>query len=152
MARLLEHPDSTTFEITALVRSAAKAAKLETLGLKTVIGSYSDLDQLELLTSEADVVFSIVNNSKLVSYNYCLIASFLSSIPGWLRWFGCNQSQIERNEEKARGYGLHPYPYSHCRTLFWTVRHTPLKYDIPLFASNVVRRWWMFSPSCVWEP
>ena len=65
MARLLEHPDSTTFEITALVRSAAKAAKLETLGLKTVIGSYSDLDQLELLTSEADVVFSMVTNSQV---------------------------------------------------------------------------------------
>ena len=65
MARLLEHPDSTTFEITALVRSTEKAAKLETLGLKTVIGSYSDLDQLELLTSEADVVFSMVNNSQV---------------------------------------------------------------------------------------
>lgn len=65
MARLLEHPDSTTFEITAMVRSAAKAAKLETLGLKTVIGSYSDLDQLELLTSDADVVFSMVNDSQV---------------------------------------------------------------------------------------
>jgi len=65
VARLLEHPDSTTFEITALVRSTEKAAKLETLGLKTVIGSYSDLDQLELLTSEADVVFSMVNNSQV---------------------------------------------------------------------------------------
>jgi hypothetical protein len=65
VARLLEHPDSTTFEITAMVRSAAKAAKLETLGLKTVIGSYSDLDQLELLTSEADVVFSMVDDSQV---------------------------------------------------------------------------------------
>ena len=65
MARLLEHPDSTTFEITAMVRSAAKAAKLETLGLKTVIGTYNDLDQLELLTSEADVVFSMVDDSQV---------------------------------------------------------------------------------------
>jgi uncharacterized protein YbjT (DUF2867 family) len=65
VARLLEHPDSTTFKITAMVRSAAKAAKLETLGVKTVIGSYSDLDQLELLTSDADVVFSMVNDSQV---------------------------------------------------------------------------------------
>ncbi|KIM91255.1 hypothetical protein PILCRDRAFT_811776 [Piloderma croceum F 1598] len=65
VARLLEHPDSNTFEITALVRSAAKAAKLETLGLKTVIGSYSDLNQLELLTSEADVVFSTADCDNL---------------------------------------------------------------------------------------
>lgn len=60
MARLLEHPNASAFEITALVRSPDKAAKIETLGIRTVIGSYGDLDKLEMLTSEADVVFSIV--------------------------------------------------------------------------------------------
>ena len=65
MSRLLEHPDSKSFEITALVRSAEKAAKIESLGIKTAVGSYSDLHQLEALTSEADVVFSIVRDSEV---------------------------------------------------------------------------------------
>ena len=61
MARLLEHSNANSFQITALVRSPEKAVKLETLGLKTIIGSLSELDKLERATSEADVVFSMVS-------------------------------------------------------------------------------------------
>jgi uncharacterized protein YbjT (DUF2867 family) len=61
VARLLEHANAKSFQITALVRSPEKAAKLETLGLKTIIGSLSELDKLERATSEADVVFSMVS-------------------------------------------------------------------------------------------
>jgi uncharacterized protein YbjT (DUF2867 family) len=83
VARLLEHHDSNTFEITALVRSAEKATKIKTLGIGTTVGSYSDLDKLEKLTSEADVIFSIVREPK----GHCdyLTASYLSSLPGRLR-------------------------------------------------------------------
>ena len=60
MGRLLEHPNASNFEITALVRSSTKAAKLEFLGIKTFVGSLSELDKLEKLSSEADVIISAV--------------------------------------------------------------------------------------------
>lgn len=83
VARLLEHRDSNTFEITALVRSAEKATKINTLGIRTAIGSYNELDKLEKLTSEADVIFSIVREPT----GHCdyLPVSYLSSFPGRLR-------------------------------------------------------------------
>jgi len=65
VARLLEHPNHSSFDITALVRSAEKAVKIETLGIKTDIGSFSDLDRLEALTGEADVVFSMADSDDL---------------------------------------------------------------------------------------
>jgi uncharacterized protein YbjT (DUF2867 family) len=62
LARLLKHANAASFEITALVRSAEKAEKLHTLGVKTILGSYTDenLDFLTKAASEADVVFTIV--------------------------------------------------------------------------------------------
>jgi len=61
VARLLDHPNASSFQITALVRSPAKGTKLETVGLKTIIGSINELDKLERAASEADVVFSIAD-------------------------------------------------------------------------------------------
>ncbi|KAF8158469.1 hypothetical protein B0H34DRAFT_846653 [Crassisporium funariophilum] len=63
LARLLKHPDIKSFQITALVRSSEKAEKLKTLGVETVLGSYTDED-LSFLTeaaSKADVVFAMAN-------------------------------------------------------------------------------------------
>lgn len=60
LSRLLSHPNKDTFEITALVRSEEKAKKLESFGVKTVIGSYEDMALVERLAEDAHVVFSCV--------------------------------------------------------------------------------------------
>jgi len=54
--RLLNHPKRDTLEITALVRSVDKAKLLNTLGVKTVVASLSDLDKLTELAAASDVV------------------------------------------------------------------------------------------------
>ncbi|CAA7267182.1 unnamed protein product [Cyclocybe aegerita] len=57
LSRLLNHKDAASFQITALVRSTDKAEKLRTLGVDTLIGSYTD-ENLSFLTeaaSKADV-------------------------------------------------------------------------------------------------
>ncbi|KAJ8585975.1 NAD(P)-binding protein [Rhizopogon salebrosus TDB-379] len=56
LSALLAHPNSDTFDITALIRSAQKAPSFNSVGVKTVIGSNSDFDTLTSLASEADVV------------------------------------------------------------------------------------------------
>lgn len=61
LARLLARPDADSLEITALVRSEAKARKLEAFGIKTVLGSIQDTDVLENLASQSHVVFSIAD-------------------------------------------------------------------------------------------
>ncbi|KAF8904777.1 hypothetical protein CPB84DRAFT_1895995 [Gymnopilus junonius] len=63
LSRLLKHPDADSFEITALVRSAEKAEKLKTLGVKTLPGSYTDedLSVIKNAAAESDVVFAIAN-------------------------------------------------------------------------------------------
>ena len=61
LSRLLSHPSRDTFEITALVRSEDKAKKLETFGVKTVVGSFTDLPLVERLAENAHVVFSTVS-------------------------------------------------------------------------------------------
>ena len=60
LARLLEHPSASTFDITVLVRSEEKAKKFESFGVKTVIGSFKDPALVEKLTGNAHVVFAIV--------------------------------------------------------------------------------------------
>lgn len=60
LSRLLAHPEAKSFEFTALARSAEKAAKLNTVGVKTVLGSYSDLDLLTKSAKEADIVIAVV--------------------------------------------------------------------------------------------
>lgn len=60
LARLLAHPSKDTYEITALVRSEEKAKKLESFGVKPVIGSYKDTALVQKLAENAHVVFSCV--------------------------------------------------------------------------------------------
>ena len=70
LARLLKHPNAQSFEITALVRSEDKAKKLESHGVKTVIGSYKDDHALtEKLAENAHIVFQIVGSPTLVPPN-----------------------------------------------------------------------------------
>ncbi|KAI0635602.1 NAD-P-binding protein [Trametes polyzona] len=57
LQRLLSHPNKKNFEITALVRNADKAKRLESeFGVKTVVGSLQDLDKLATLAENAHVV------------------------------------------------------------------------------------------------
>ena len=63
---ILAHPKANTFEITALVRSEAKAHALEsTLGIKTVIGSLQDYALLTENAAKAHLVFQIVSDGNL---------------------------------------------------------------------------------------
>jgi uncharacterized protein YbjT (DUF2867 family) len=61
LTKLLSHSLFDTFQITVLVRGPEKAKAFEPLGVKPVIGSYSDLSLLRRLASEADVVFACVS-------------------------------------------------------------------------------------------
>ncbi|KAH9052952.1 hypothetical protein EDB83DRAFT_1181456 [Lactarius deliciosus] len=56
LQRLLDHPKSNTFEITALVRNADKATLLNTVGVNTVIASLSDLDKITELAAASDII------------------------------------------------------------------------------------------------
>ena len=56
--RLLAQPNTS---MTVLVRSEEKAAKLNSLGIATIVGSHADLDKIEKAASESDVVFAIVS-------------------------------------------------------------------------------------------
>ncbi|KAI0696906.1 NAD-P-binding protein [Cytidiella melzeri] len=69
LARLLKHPSKDTFEITALVRSADKAKKLERFGVKPVVGSYDDTALVEGLAEKAHVLFSCANADALNATN-----------------------------------------------------------------------------------
>ena len=60
LSRFLKHPNTASFNISALVRSPEKAEKLKNLGVNSVVGSYSDLALLEKLSAEADVVIAMV--------------------------------------------------------------------------------------------
>ncbi|KAI0682662.1 NAD(P)-binding protein [Cerioporus squamosus] len=54
---ILQHPQASTFAITALVRDAAKAQLLESkFGVKAVVGSLQDLDKLTELAENAHIV------------------------------------------------------------------------------------------------
>lgn len=61
LERLWKRPDSSSLEFTALVRSAEKAEKFKDFGVKTVVGSLSDLDLIEKLASEADVTIAMAD-------------------------------------------------------------------------------------------
>ena len=63
LARLLNHPDRKSFEITALVRDESKAKTLESkFGVKSAIGSHQDLDKVASLAEAAHIVFNIVSD------------------------------------------------------------------------------------------
>jgi hypothetical protein len=59
LLRLLNHPNASSFKITALVRSREKADKLKALGVEAVVGSLSDVVLLEALAAEAHVVIAM---------------------------------------------------------------------------------------------
>ncbi|KAF4613973.1 hypothetical protein D9613_007770 [Agrocybe pediades] len=56
LARLLSHPQSDSFRITVLVRDAQKGAQFRSMGIHSVVGTYSDLQLLEALTADANLV------------------------------------------------------------------------------------------------
>lgn len=66
LARLLTHPNAKTYDITVLVRSAEKARKFETFGVKAVVGSFKDSKLVEELSEQAHVIFSCVCSSSLL--------------------------------------------------------------------------------------
>ncbi|KAI6006832.1 hypothetical protein EDD15DRAFT_2207248 [Pisolithus albus] len=63
LARLVEHPTFPDSEFTLLIRPSKKdkVSALHSLGFKTVLGSYDDLDILEDQASKADIIFSIAD-------------------------------------------------------------------------------------------
>lgn len=61
LSRLLDHPKAKAFKITVLVRSPEKAEKLKAFGVEPIIGSYADLDKLEVASSKADIVIAAVS-------------------------------------------------------------------------------------------
>ena len=63
--RLLQHPSAKTFDITALVRSPEKVKKLESFGVKGVVGSLDDYDLVEDLVSKAHVIIDTVSGFQL---------------------------------------------------------------------------------------
>lgn len=60
LARLLVHPEASTFHIVALVRSPEKAEKFKAFGVTPVVGSLEDLHLLEEQASKANIIFSCV--------------------------------------------------------------------------------------------
>ena len=60
LSRFLKHSNSSSFNITALVRSSEKAKKLEAFGVTPVVGSHADVALVEKLSSKADVVIATV--------------------------------------------------------------------------------------------
>lgn len=60
--RLLQHTSAKTFDITALVRSPEKAKRLETFGVKGVVGSLDNSDLVEDLASKAHVIIDTVSD------------------------------------------------------------------------------------------
>jgi hypothetical protein len=58
----LNHPKRDAFDITIFIRDVSKAKGFEALGLKIAIGSFSNLELLESLSSETDVIFQHVGS------------------------------------------------------------------------------------------
>ena len=60
LSRLLQHTDAKSFEIVALVRSNDKVQKLNSFGVKTVLGDNANYEVLTKSASEADIVIAMV--------------------------------------------------------------------------------------------
>ncbi|KAG6853598.1 hypothetical protein C0991_002921 [Blastosporella zonata] len=58
LSRFIDRPDFETLDVTALVRSQDKADKLNLLGVRAIVGSFTDLSVLEEVASEADLVIN----------------------------------------------------------------------------------------------
>lgn len=112
LARLLEHPKFQSFSITALARSPEKAGILNSLGVKTIIGSYSDLDTVTKLASEADVVFACVSRNKMA----LLLPTHASSALGRFRQCRSYTSRYCWFEETLRVVRdpSHSNPHGQC--------------------------------------
>ncbi|KAI6012080.1 hypothetical protein BKA83DRAFT_676974 [Pisolithus microcarpus] len=69
LARLVDHPTFANSEFTLLIRPSKKdkVSTLHSLGFKTVLGSYDDLDILEEQASKADIIFSIADADNLAA-------------------------------------------------------------------------------------
>ncbi|KAF6756749.1 hypothetical protein DFP72DRAFT_1168893 [Ephemerocybe angulata] len=65
VAGLLAHPEAKSFELIALVRDAGKADKITSLGVKTIVGSYSDLELLTKVSAEVDIVIAMAVSDSL---------------------------------------------------------------------------------------
>ena len=62
--RFLNFPDAQSkYQFRAVVRHAEKAKKLEEFGVRTVIGSHSDVEFMERETKEADIILAMVCRS-----------------------------------------------------------------------------------------
>jgi uncharacterized protein YbjT (DUF2867 family) len=59
LEKILGLPD---VDITALVRNAEKAKKIESFGIKTIVGALNDTNILEEQAMQADVVIEMVSN------------------------------------------------------------------------------------------
>jgi nucleoside-diphosphate-sugar epimerase len=57
---LLNSPNFSKVEVTAVVRSPEKAEKLKELGINVVIGSLTDRNLMEKLAEETDLVLAMV--------------------------------------------------------------------------------------------
>ncbi|KAF8815577.1 NAD(P)-binding protein [Phlegmacium glaucopus] len=67
LGRLVDHPNRTSFAITALVHQQEKAQKLKSLGLdiKVVAGTTENSELLASLAADADVVINATDDGKL---------------------------------------------------------------------------------------
>ena len=74
LSRFLKHPDASSFNITALVRSPEKAEKLKAFGVNSVVGSHSDTPLVEELTEQADVVIAVVRTGYIICVQAALKA------------------------------------------------------------------------------
>lgn len=66
LGRLLSS-SNPSFDLTVLVRDAAKANKLEQFGVKTVLGKLDDAEKIQTLASQADIVLECVRFHRIGS-------------------------------------------------------------------------------------
>lgn len=74
LARLIAHKSASTFAITVLVRDPVKAKKFETFDVKSVVGSFDDLDKISSLAEQAHIVFQCVS----FFLNFCNTYAYLT--------------------------------------------------------------------------
>ncbi|KAJ7127437.1 hypothetical protein C8R43DRAFT_1027990 [Mycena crocata] len=65
LGKLLKHPSTADFKISALVRDAGKAEKLKRFGITPIVGDNSNVELLQALASEADVVISVAESTNV---------------------------------------------------------------------------------------
>lgn len=63
LSRFISHKDKDNFSITALVRNEEKAKVLGKFGVKTILGSYANLDLLQATAAKSDIVIAVVRKN-----------------------------------------------------------------------------------------